>query len=74
VTASLLVEESDVQQIAGMMRNDWQQELKRSGLAFAPPKPPENEEAARHGVTCPACGTTAALVDGHCSDCGLFLG
>ena len=57
-----------------MMRNDWQQELKRSGLAFAPPKPPENEEAARHGVTCPACGTTAALVDGHCSDCGLFLG
>jgi len=25
-------------------------------------------------VTCPACSTTAALVNGECAECGLFLG
>ena len=25
-------------------------------------------------VTCPACGTTGALQDGECGECGLFLG
>lgn len=25
-------------------------------------------------LPCPACGTAAPLVDGECSDCGLFLG
>jgi len=25
-------------------------------------------------LPCPACGTAAPLVDGECSDCGLYLG
>ncbi|MCP4603691.1 MAG: hypothetical protein GY847_24765 [Proteobacteria bacterium] len=57
-----------------MMQTQWQDELARNGLAFVAPKPPQNETEVQNGITCPACGTTAPLVDGACSDCGLFLG
>jgi len=56
------------------MRSRWEEELARNGLGFVAPKPPETAAAAEGGVTCPACGTTAPLVDGACSDCGLMLG
>jgi len=57
-----------------LLQNRWSEELAREGLAPVLAKPPANEAAQRGGVTCPACGTTAPLVDGACSDCGLFLG
>ncbi|MCU0662091.1 MAG: hypothetical protein MUC50_07165 [Myxococcota bacterium] len=53
-----------------MLRSDWENELARSGLSPVRPK----EAKTQGGVTCPACGTTAPLVDGECSDCGLALG
>jgi hypothetical protein len=57
-----------------MMRARWEEELARDGLGFVPPRPPESAACAEGAVTCPACGTTAPLVDGACSDCGLMLG
>jgi hypothetical protein len=55
------------------MRGQWEDELARSGLGFVQAKP-QDGEALPGAVTCPACGTTAMLVDGACSDCGLMLG
>jgi len=52
------------------MRSDWENALAREGLAHVEAKPAESEDA----IPCPACGTTAPLVDGACSDCGLTLG
>ncbi|MBW2277444.1 MAG: hypothetical protein JRF63_08130 [Deltaproteobacteria bacterium] len=52
------------------MRSEWEQELAREGLV-----PIEAEASTAEGaVACPACGTTAPLIDGACSDCGLALG
>jgi hypothetical protein len=58
-----------VPKLAGLLRSDWEQELARSGLAYTAPK-----QGVEGGVNCPACGTTAPLEDGACSDCGLTLG
>ena len=55
------------------MQDRWSEQLAREGLTPAAPNAPVDPTAAG-GVTCPACGTTAPLVDGACSDCGLFLG
>ncbi|MCK9463515.1 MAG: hypothetical protein M0R80_28165 [Proteobacteria bacterium] len=55
------------------MQDDWKKELERNGLSCAV-EPPPPAGSARDGVTCPACGTTAPLVDGACADCGLVLG
>lgn len=63
------MEESDVPKLAGMLRTEWEDELARDGLGYVQPK-----AGPADGVTCPACGTTAPLVDGACSDCGLMLG
>jgi hypothetical protein len=52
------------------MRSQWEDELARNGLEFVQPK---ETSSAQGGVTCPACGTTAPLDDGACSDCGLTL-
>jgi predicted RNA-binding Zn-ribbon protein involved in translation (DUF1610 family) len=48
----------------------WSDALQREGLA---PVAIELQEDAEH-LPCPACGTAAALIEGACSDCGLFLG
>jgi hypothetical protein len=57
--------------VARLLKEEWEDELKRSGLTPVEMKPKEGNQG---GVTCPACGTTAPLVNGECSDCGLFLG
>ncbi len=54
------------------MRREWEEDLAQSGLAPVATTPPAGEGA--DGVSCPACGTTAPLADGACSDCGLTLG
>jgi hypothetical protein len=64
------VEEADVPKLAGLLRGEWENELARSGLGFVQPK----AAAEAGGVSCPACGTCAPLVEGACSDCGLTLG
>jgi len=53
------------------MRSEWEDELARNGLGFVQPKV---ADATEGGVSCPACGTNAPLVEGACSDCGLTLG
>ncbi|MCP4196252.1 MAG: hypothetical protein GY762_03800 [Proteobacteria bacterium] len=53
-----------------LLRSEWEQELTRSGLQFVTPA----DAGVTDGVTCPACGTTAPLESGACSDCGLVLG
>ena len=65
------MQEADVPKLAELLRSEWESELARSGLGFVQPKADTGEEG---GVTCPACGTTAPLDDGACSDCGLTLG
>jgi hypothetical protein len=70
VTGSLLVEEADAPRLAQLLRSDWEEELARNGLTHVAPR---LGAADANGVTCPACGTTAPLDDGACSDCGLML-
>lgn len=57
--------------LAGLLRSDWEEELAKNGLTYTSPK---QASGAADGVTCPACGTTAPLDGGACSDCGLTLG
>jgi hypothetical protein len=56
--------------LAQLHQQQWKEELERNGLSFVEPKNNPHKE----GVTCPACGTTAPLNNGECSDCGLLLG
>lgn len=70
----LLVEEQDIPRVARLLRSEWEKELARSGLEPVAPQPGTVAGAPPGAVTCPACGTTAPLVDGACSDCGLMLG
>jgi hypothetical protein len=66
----LLVQEQDISRVTKLLNRQWAEELKRNGLSFVPPE----NQGDGGGVTCPACGTTAPLEDGACSDCGLMLG
>jgi len=59
-----------VPRLTHLLHSDWERELERSGLI---PVAPKQGAMTEGGVTCPACGTTAPLVDGACSDCGLTL-
>jgi hypothetical protein len=57
-----------------MMRDDWIRSVEQEGnintkLDGTPAAHDPDGEPS-----CPACGTAAPLVDGCCSDCGLFLG
>jgi hypothetical protein len=62
-----------VPRIAALLEDEWKKELARNGLEGAV-NPAASDGAAPGEVACPACGTTAPLVDGACSDCGLTLG
>lgn len=55
--------------MAQLVRGEWQDSLAREGLApvTAAPTGPGEEPP------CPACGSTGALADGACLDCGLQL-
>ena len=53
-----------------LLQDAWNAELAKSGL-----EPVAMHAAADgQGVLCPACGTQAPLINGECSDCGLYLG
>ncbi len=54
-----------------IMDREWREALERDGLTPVQVDVPVDDT---DGVPCPACGTCAPLVDGACSDCGLFLG
>jgi hypothetical protein len=56
--------------VTKLLNRQWAEELEKSGLSFVP----QEYKGDGSGVTCPACGTTAPLEDGACSDCGLMLG
>jgi hypothetical protein len=49
--------------VAELLRSDWGELLARDGAA----------PIDLSGDACPACGCTAPLVEGACSDCGLQL-
>jgi hypothetical protein len=49
--------------VAEIVRGGWRELLAREGAA----------PVDLSGDACPACGSTAALVSGACSDCGLQL-
>ena len=55
--------------VANLLKCKWQEELERNGLSPMA----HGKSSDGTGVTCPACGTTAPLENGACSDCGLVL-
>ena len=60
----LLVEERDLDAFTEMMRRDWDETLRREGMAPA---------AVGDVERCPACSGAAPLTEGACPDCGLQL-
>jgi hypothetical protein len=57
--------------LSALLHAGWREALEREGLApVAMAAVAEDSE----DLPCPACGTVAPLVEGSCSDCGLFLG
>lgn len=66
----VLVREEDLRRVGELMRDAWVEAVRREGTEVNVPK----EVAEGEEPPCPACGTAAPLVEGACSDCGLFLG
>lgn len=65
----LLVAKEDVERVAHLLDQRWKTLLAREGTAdIDDASAPEGEHPP-----CPACGTSAPLVAGACSDCGLQL-
>ena len=62
----VVIAEEDQDRAVAVLQRDWADMLKRDELFW-----PATEEG---GMACPACGSTAPLVDGCCPDCGLYLG
>jgi len=62
----VIIAEEDQDRAVAVLQRDWADMLKRDGLFW-----PATEEGV---MACPACGSTAPLVDGCCPDCGLYLG
>lgn len=73
--AQVLVREEDAPRALALLEGDWIEAMEREGTLDreligklrAAQANPEAEPP------CPACGTSAPLVDGACSDCGLQL-
>lgn len=56
------------------MQREWQDLVARDGNAASQALPVSGADEEPDGEPpCPACGATAPLVDGACSDCGLQL-
>ena len=55
------------------MQSDWLEMLAKEGTV--PAVTMSQGDADKDAEPpCPACGTAAPLVEGECSECGLFLG
>lgn len=73
--AQVLVSKEDVPRAVELLQGDWIEAMKREGTLDlslidklrAAQSDPDAEPP------CPACGTSAPLVNGACSDCGLQL-
>ena len=65
----LCVRPDDLPKVMAMMHERWQNLLDQEGTL------PDYAVAASESEDppCPACGTTAPLVDGACKECGLQL-
>lgn len=70
----VLVAEEDVERAVTLLQADWHDMLERDGLQWLGVGAPEEEAEEDGPLACPACGSTAPLVDGCCPDCGLYLG
>lgn len=69
---TLEVRPEDVPRLAALLQASWHDAIAREGVA--PVAPDAGGAPAEHDEPpCPACGATAALVDGACPDCGLAL-
>jgi len=78
VTLEILPE--DVPRLHALLQASWHDSIAREGVAPVAPvgasdaSATASATAAEHDEPpCPACGATAALVDGACPDCGLAL-
>lgn len=67
---TLLVRESDVPRVAGLMQKEWIDMVQAEGTVG---QAVAVEVGDDEDLPCPACGTAAPLVEGACSDCGLVL-
>ena len=61
-----------------LLKDDWAASLEKEGLPPVKSDAPFTLESLKKASSdeppCPACGTAAPLVNGECSDCGLYLG
>lgn len=62
--------------MAELIQREWLDMVAREGTsgAVAPPGAVPAGADAEGEPPCPACGVAAPLVDGECSECGLYLG
>jgi hypothetical protein len=61
----------DVPRVASLLRDRWQALALREGIVN--PDHPSVARPTTDETSCPACGSTAPLAGGACSDCGLQL-
>ena len=70
---TLEVRPEDVPRLAALLQASWHDSIAREGVAPVGAVGPGDAAAEHDEPPCPACGATAALVDGACPDCGLAL-
>ena len=73
----LLVQEADIPRVARLMQSGWLDMVAREGTlesAHLISAASSTGDSDSDELPCPACGTVAPLVEGECSECGLFLG
>jgi hypothetical protein len=68
---ALLAREEDVPRIAHLMQERWRALALREGTVDL--DHPSVAPTAVGDAACPACGTSAARVEGACAECGLQL-
>lgn len=66
----LMVRDRDMARVIELMQRAWAELVAREGVALPTPG---LAEATSDELPCPACGASAPLVAGACSDCGLQL-
>jgi hypothetical protein len=63
----LIAPQEEIPKVAALMQHQWMQALHREGTLV------ERQAAPGEDPPCPACGSTQALAQGACPDCGLQL-
>lgn len=66
----LVAPPDELPRISALMRDEWAALVEKEGTASDWQPASVSEDA----MPCPACGSTAELVEGACGDCGLQLG